>query len=148
MSDDKRQDDYEVGYGKPPKNKQFQKGISGNPKGRPKKSLDFFDELIRESKSLMIVNENGQRRRISKLQGMAKQLTNKAVSGNIPTIQTCVALLQQAYGRNAWLAGAHPNNSGKGVKYLTDEELMMKITAAGPEKTEKESGKRQISNTE
>ena len=47
MSDDKTLDDYEVGYGKPPKNTQFRKGVSGNPRGRPKKSLDFDHELIR-----------------------------------------------------------------------------------------------------
>jgi hypothetical protein len=29
-------DNYEVGYGKPPKQTQFIKGQSGNPKGRPK----------------------------------------------------------------------------------------------------------------
>lgn len=29
--------EYEVGYGKPPKHSQFQPGVSGNPKGRPKK---------------------------------------------------------------------------------------------------------------
>jgi len=29
--------DYAVGYGKPPKDKQFKKGRSGNPAGRPKK---------------------------------------------------------------------------------------------------------------
>jgi hypothetical protein len=29
-------DDYEVGYGKPPENTKFKKGQSGNPKGRPK----------------------------------------------------------------------------------------------------------------
>lgn len=28
--------DYEVGYGKPPKNTRFKAGQSGNPKGRPK----------------------------------------------------------------------------------------------------------------
>jgi hypothetical protein len=27
---------FEVGYGKPPKASQFRKGVSGNPKGRPK----------------------------------------------------------------------------------------------------------------
>ena len=30
-------DGYEVGYGKPPRNRQFQKGQSGNEAGRPKK---------------------------------------------------------------------------------------------------------------
>ncbi len=29
-------DDYEIGYGKPPKQTQFRKGQSGNPRGRPK----------------------------------------------------------------------------------------------------------------
>ena len=28
--------DYVVGYGKPPKEAQFKKGMSGNPTGRPK----------------------------------------------------------------------------------------------------------------
>ena len=35
MSDDRRE--YTTGYGKPPKASQFQKGQSGNPRGRPRK---------------------------------------------------------------------------------------------------------------
>ena len=55
MSDDKTPDDYEVGYGKPPKNTQFRKGVSGNPRGRPKKAPDFDHVLIREANSVMTV---------------------------------------------------------------------------------------------
>jgi Family of unknown function (DUF5681) len=30
--------DYEVSYGRPPKRSRFRKGLSGNPRGRPRKS--------------------------------------------------------------------------------------------------------------
>jgi Family of unknown function (DUF5681) len=84
MSKKNRLDDYEVGYGKPPKNTRFQKGVSGNPRGRPKKAPHFDTELIREAKSLIIINDNGERKSISKFQGIVKQLTNKAMTGNMP----------------------------------------------------------------
>lgn len=38
-------DNYDVGYGKPPKSGQFKLGQSGNPKGRPKKSKNKVPEL-------------------------------------------------------------------------------------------------------
>jgi Family of unknown function (DUF5681) len=136
VSQKKILDSYEVGYGKPPKNTQFQKGLSGNPRGRPKKSPDFDHELIRESRSLITINDNGQRRRISKLQGIVKQLHNKALTGSIPAARIYFGLYREALESVTLSAPQQSSDSGKydNVKNLTDEELMA-IIAAGQEKT-------------
>lgn len=78
---------YAVGYGKPPKHTQFKKGTSGNKKGRPKGTKNFetlFQEEINQS---IVITENGQRRRITKGKAIAKQLTNKAATGDLKAIQ-------------------------------------------------------------
>ncbi|HTF66561.1 MAG TPA: DUF5681 domain-containing protein [Edaphobacter sp.] len=108
MSDEKTPDDYEVGYGKPPKEAQFQKGISGNPKGRPKKIVDFDTELIKEVNSLITINDNGRRKSISKLQGIAKQLTNKALTGNISALRMLLTVCQPALERAALSQHSNP----------------------------------------
>jgi len=134
MSKDKTQDDYEVGYGKPPKERQFQKGVSGNPNGRPKKCRNFYEVLIRESESLMPITENGQRKRLSKDEVAIKQLINQVISGKPSAQRMYFRLRQQAHER----VGLQTSNAGKNdkVEDLTDEELMRIITD-GLKKTKK-----------
>ncbi len=141
----------EVGYGKPPKHTQFPKGVSGNPKGRPKKAPNFDHELIRESKSSITINDNGRRSRISKHSGVIKQLINKALTGNISAARTYLGLRQQALERAA-LSAAHQCSDPESEIYkeannLTDEELM-RIVVAGQKKTKHESGMGHVSNTD
>jgi Family of unknown function (DUF5681) len=149
MNNDKTTGDYEVGYGKPPKNTQFQKGSSGNPGGRPKKCRDFDRELIRESESFMTINENGQRKRISKNNVAIKMLMKDAMTGSARDRRIYFGLLREAHDRIALVEGPEPNNSGKydDAKYLTDEELLS-IISAGQKTAKQENGKGHVSNTD
>ena len=76
--------DYKVGYGKPPTKTKFQKGKSGNPHGRPKRTyrpkepLDFQKELIAELKSPMTINEAGNKKEVAKLQAIVKAVVARA----------------------------------------------------------------------
>lgn len=74
---------YTVGYGKPPKDKQFKTGRSGNPKGRPRRSTTFDDDVETELCSAVTVLEGGKRRKMTKRRAIAKQHVNKALGGDV-----------------------------------------------------------------
>lgn len=84
MSD--RENDYEVGYGKPPRHTQFKKGQSGNPKGRPKGAHGLKHDLRRVLDEKVTVTENGEQFQLSKQQLVLRQLSNKAIKGDLRAI--------------------------------------------------------------
>jgi Family of unknown function (DUF5681) len=73
---------HEIGYRRPPKQTQFVKGQSGNPKGRPKGSRNFATVFQAELKRRVAVTEDGKRKKITKREAVAKQLVNKAAAGD------------------------------------------------------------------
>ena len=76
MADDDKPD-YKVGYKKPPLHTRFQKGQSGNPRGRPRGSKNFSTLLTDALNEPVVVTEDGRRRKISKRDLGFKQLANK-----------------------------------------------------------------------
>jgi Family of unknown function (DUF5681) len=57
-----------VGYGRPPVNRQFKPGQSGNPKGRPKGRKNFvtiFAEVL--SRPIQVRDKDGKVRKLSNL---------------------------------------------------------------------------------
>jgi hypothetical protein len=120
MSDDRETEDYEVGYGKPPESCKFKKGTSGNPSGRPKKLKDLGSQLLQELDSKLIINENGKRKVITKLQGVVKQLLNKSLSGHHPSTRLLIPLYLQGLENEA----EQQRLKFRTVDDLTDDQLM------------------------
>jgi hypothetical protein len=91
----------EVGYGNPPKKTQFKKGQSGNPRGRPKGHPNLATVLEKALHEKVIINENGRRRVVTKLEAAAKQLVNKAAAGDLRALQQLAALARSGEERSA-----------------------------------------------
>ncbi len=97
MSDDLKDD--AIGYGKPPREAQFQKGQSGNPRGRRKGSRNLSSIVKKTVNDTVPVTENGRRRVITKLEAAVKQLVNKAAFGDPKATQSLLQLIQVIEGR-------------------------------------------------
>jgi Family of unknown function (DUF5681) len=79
MSEAKR--DYEIGYGKPPRGRPFQKGQSGNPRGPRRKDLSAL--LVAALNEPVYVTIDGKRRRITKREAIVTQMVNESAKANL-----------------------------------------------------------------
>ncbi len=76
-------DEGSVGYGRPPRKHQFQKGTSGNPNGRPRGSRNLSSLLDKAiSKRVTIKEQGGSRRRVSFAEAITMGLTQRALTSD------------------------------------------------------------------
>jgi len=85
----------QVGYRCPPESTRFKKGQSGNPKGRPKGSFNVSTLFTKTLREKVVINENGQRKTVTKLEAALKQLVNKAASGDLRAIMQLAGLARE-----------------------------------------------------
>ena len=76
------ENDYDIGYKKPPKESQWKQGQSGNPSGRPKKIKDFDKLIDIELDKTIRINDGGEIRLATKRNVIITSLINDALQGD------------------------------------------------------------------
>ena len=110
-----RPDSYEVGYKKPPKHTQFQRGCPPpNPKGRPKKQFNLAELIRKELDKQITVRENGRTLRMTIQEAWIRRMINEAIKGKRRAQRTFVKVAKPA---EAWLGDPRPN-----IFWLIDSE--------------------------
>lgn len=89
-------------YRKPPREHQFPKGISGNPKGRPKKEFTLEDARKRVLEQDIPITQAGKRVVISGYEALWRKLFAKAMEGDT----RAAALILRASANNPANAAA------------------------------------------
>jgi len=104
MSEVKR--DYEIGYGKPPVGRRFQKGQSGNPRGPRRKDLSaLLTAALNEPAYAMI---DGRRRKITKREAIVKQMVNESAGANLRATKMLFDMLKEVEQKAGGAPPAEP----------------------------------------
>ena len=105
MTDDGLPEDgYVVGPGRPPLHSRFKAGQSGNPRGRPKGSLNLATIVKNEGNKKIKVKEGGRERIVSKIKVTAAQQWRKAMQGNVASAKL---VFEQTAKAEAGMKGRH-----------------------------------------
>lgn len=91
-------EDQHVGYGKPPTSRQFRKGQSGNPKGRPKNRHHEvpYDGVLGQ---MVTIREDGRTRRVTAAEAFLLQLTQKGLAGDSAAARSSLEAIEAARGK-------------------------------------------------
>lgn len=89
---------YKVGYGKPPKQHQFKKGVSGNPKGRKKKDTtirSIMKKIIAET--VTAKTPDGEKSMVA-LEFVLRSMLSRAAKGDNRATDKFIDLTLAAFG--------------------------------------------------
>ncbi len=85
--------------GNPPPEFRFQKGVSGNTKGRPKGSKNLKTLVLAAAEDQVAATINGKSRKISKIQATVMQLATKAANGDQKAMSKFLELVDDMESR-------------------------------------------------
>ncbi len=74
---------------------QFPKGISGNPRGRPKRSKNLKTYLVEQLSKKLTLTENGKSRSVTRAEAIAIQLVASAAKGDPRGLAAVLSLTRE-----------------------------------------------------
>jgi hypothetical protein len=86
-------DDSPVGYRRPPAHSRFQKGQSGNPRGRPKKQGDFMEDAALILGGTVTGQINGRSITLPTVQAVFRRLCRQALKGDNGALRRVIELM-------------------------------------------------------
>ena len=92
--------EYRVGDKKPPLHSQFKPGVSGNPKGRPKRSADKPRMTETVNRKISVTDGRGNRRATTMLEVMNTAAATKAAKGDLKALSLVHRQLEREAGRD------------------------------------------------
>src|SRR6201987_654789 len=113
--------EYAANYRKPPVHTRFKKGQSGNPRGRPAKTLPAL--LAAALNEKVTVTENGKRRQVTKREAVIAQLVNKSASAELRATKMLIDMLRDIEKK------AEPAAAAKSPFNPTDREVVQQLIA-------------------
>ena len=99
-------EDYKVGYKQPPKAKQFRKGESGNPKGRPKNTRNLKTDLAEELTRRISITVHGRAASVTAQKALMMSLIAKAIKGDTRAAAVIINLVSKLLEPDAQLDDA------------------------------------------
>lgn len=85
--------DYKVGYGRPPKETRFKPGQSGNPKGRKRRPKSVQAQLKTVLSKKVSIAEGGRTKRLTLQEVMLRSIANKAAKGDLRAANFVLGLI-------------------------------------------------------
>lgn len=115
--------EYKVGFCRPPVHTRFKPGQSGNPGGRPRGRIDtlrLIDKIVNQK---VMATVDGRPLKITKKQAMLLRMANAAAQGDMDTFKVLLPLLMQIDARKAARAEATAQAMTHSDREILDEYI-------------------------
>ncbi|TFV71241.1 hypothetical protein E4K64_27925 [Bradyrhizobium frederickii] len=128
--------DDKVGYGRPPVHTRFKPGQSGNPKGRPRGSLNFVTDLERTLQAPVRVIDSGKSRTVSSQHGLLLRLKERAFKGEPRALDKYVSLAATFFAKTEEPASKPLSADDLAILERYRQEVLTEAKASPQGKTE------------